>query len=143
MQLYFPLRWTVVFRPYSDETTTALPATTAATSEENAAIFVMNNYFGIGLDADITLAFHNKREDNPEKFNSRLHNKGVYFKVICDMYEQGLAIILTPPPSASRSASASWSAASRARTCTRRSGSRWMASTWSCRLSRESSYSIS
>lgn len=28
---------------------------------------VMNNYFGIGLDAKITLDFQNKREEHPEK----------------------------------------------------------------------------
>ena len=39
-------------------------------------IFVMNNYFGLGLDADLCLDFHNAREEKPEKFNSRLHNKG-------------------------------------------------------------------
>ena len=50
-------------------------------SEENAQIFVMNNYFGIGLDADLCYAFHTEREHKPHKFNSRLHNKGVYFKV--------------------------------------------------------------
>ena len=44
-------------------------------------IFVMNNYFGIGLDADLCYAFHTQREHNPAKFNSRLHNKGVYVKV--------------------------------------------------------------
>ena len=53
----------------------------AQTSEDNSQIFVMNNYFGIGLDADLCLDFHNKREENPEKFNSRFHNKGVYVKV--------------------------------------------------------------
>jgi diacylglycerol kinase (ATP) len=42
---------------------------------------VMNNYCGIGLDAAIALEFHNAREENPEKFNSRFHNKGVYFQL--------------------------------------------------------------
>lgn len=55
--------------------------TGAAQSEDNSQIFVMNNYFGIGIDADLCLDFHNAREENPEKFNSRVHNKGVYFKM--------------------------------------------------------------
>lgn len=50
-------------------------------SEDNSQIFVMNNYFGIGIDADLCLDFHNAREENPNKFNSRLHNKGVYVKM--------------------------------------------------------------
>ncbi|KAI8421190.1 hypothetical protein MSG28_008260 [Choristoneura fumiferana] len=33
-------------------------------------ILVMNNYFGIGIDADLCLDFHNAREENPNKFNS-------------------------------------------------------------------------
>uniref|UniRef100_A0A1X7V9D8 Diacylglycerol kinase n=1 Tax=Amphimedon queenslandica TaxID=400682 RepID=A0A1X7V9D8_AMPQE len=41
----------------------------------------MNNYLGIGLDAEIALDFHQAREDHPEKFNSRLHNKGVYLQL--------------------------------------------------------------
>ena len=36
----------------------------------------MNNYFGLGLDADLCLDFHNAREEQPEKFTSRFHNKG-------------------------------------------------------------------
>lgn len=28
---------------------------------------VMNNYFGIGLDAKISLDFNNKRDEHPEK----------------------------------------------------------------------------
>ncbi|XP_050417388.1 diacylglycerol kinase delta isoform X2 [Patella vulgata] len=35
---------------------------------------VMNNYFGIGLDAKITLMFQNKREEHPEKCRSRTKN---------------------------------------------------------------------
>ncbi|XP_063911722.1 diacylglycerol kinase theta isoform X3 [Zophobas morio] len=52
-----------------------------STSEDNSQIFVMNNYFGIGIDADLCLDFHNAREENPNKFNSRLHNKSVYVKM--------------------------------------------------------------
>jgi diacylglycerol kinase (ATP) len=78
-------RWTVVF--HSDEASkqdypSSLSVTpgTGSGAEDNAAIFVMNNYLGIGLDADLCLGFHNAREENPDKFNSRLHNKGVYVK---------------------------------------------------------------
>jgi len=35
---------------------------------------VMNNYFGIGIDAKITLDFHMKREEHPEKCRSRTRN---------------------------------------------------------------------
>ncbi|XP_021044191.1 diacylglycerol kinase kappa [Mus pahari] len=36
---------------------------------------VMNNYFGIGLDAKISLEFNSRREEHPEQYNSRLKNK--------------------------------------------------------------------
>ncbi|KAK0157190.1 hypothetical protein PV328_011767, partial [Microctonus aethiopoides] len=71
-------RWTVVFHPQEQDDT---PGAGASTSEDNSQIFVMNNYFGIGLDADLCLDFHNAREENPNKFNSRLHNKSVYVKM--------------------------------------------------------------
>nr|XP_045001743.1 diacylglycerol kinase eta isoform X5 [Jaculus jaculus] len=35
---------------------------------------VMNNYFGIGLDAKISLEFNNKREEHPQKCRSRTKN---------------------------------------------------------------------
>lgn len=41
------------------------------TNEDKTEMFVMNNYFGLGLDADICLDFHMAREENPNKFNSR------------------------------------------------------------------------
>ncbi|GJQ69530.1 hypothetical protein Trydic_g6630 [Trypoxylus dichotomus] len=78
-------RWTVVFHPEdkSDDSIKQVNSTVVAgsTSGDNSQIFVMNNYFGIGIDADLCLDFHNAREENPNKFNSRLHNKGVYVKM--------------------------------------------------------------
>ena len=72
-------RWTVVFRPQegskpdSEDGAEGIKPRISAVqqSEDNAQIFVMNNYFGIGLDADLCYAFHTEREHNPEKFNSR------------------------------------------------------------------------
>ena len=75
--LFFHLcRWTVIFHPNEkehDETKVAIANDTNAanTNEDNTSIFVMNNYFGIGIDADISLDFHMAREENPDKFNSR------------------------------------------------------------------------
>ncbi|EHB14356.1 Diacylglycerol kinase kappa [Heterocephalus glaber] len=36
---------------------------------------VMNNYFGIGLDAKISLEFNTRREEHPKQYNSRFKNK--------------------------------------------------------------------
>uniref|UniRef100_A0A672PCB0 Diacylglycerol kinase n=2 Tax=Sinocyclocheilus grahami TaxID=75366 RepID=A0A672PCB0_SINGR len=48
---------------------------------EPPKIVHMNNYFGLGIDAEMSLDFHHAREEDPDKFNSRFHNKGVYVKV--------------------------------------------------------------
>ncbi|VDP33065.1 unnamed protein product [Echinostoma caproni] len=70
-------RWTFVVRPdeeFKDETKLALELQTNAsnTNEDNSIMIIMNNYFGIGIDADLSLDFHNARSENPSKFNSRL-----------------------------------------------------------------------
>lgn len=68
-------RWTVVFHTDEpapkQEDKPGLPGNQTGASEDNTAIYVMNNYFGIGIDADLCLGFHIAREENPDKFNSR------------------------------------------------------------------------
>ena len=69
-------RWTVIFHPTEKETdevkmALANDTNTAQQNEDTTSIFVMNNYFGIGIDADLCLDFHKAREENPDKFNSR------------------------------------------------------------------------
>ncbi|TRY91095.1 hypothetical protein DNTS_020395 [Danionella cerebrum] len=60
-------RWTILFD--------------AQEVNEEPKIVQMNNYFGLGIDAELSLDFHQAREEDPDKFNSRFHNKGVYVKV--------------------------------------------------------------
>ena len=75
----FLSRWTVIFHPNekeTDETRVKIQnETESANLEDQTSIFVMNNYFGIGIDADLSLDFHNAREDKPDKFNSRYMNR--------------------------------------------------------------------
>ena len=55
-----------VQRGYAENTSpTAIAVMVGATaqSEDNTAIYVMNNYFGIGIDADLCLDFHNARQE--------------------------------------------------------------------------------
>ena len=75
-----------------------LPTDGPLTEQNEDKEVVMNNYLGVGLDAEIALDFHQAREERPEKFNSRLndnniivivimvhiirlHNKGVYLQL--------------------------------------------------------------
>ena len=66
----------MIFHPNEteiDETKIAImhQSHSANTNEDPSSIFVMNNYFGIGIDADLCLDFHMAREENPDKFSSR------------------------------------------------------------------------
>ncbi|NXX99743.1 DGKD kinase, partial [Centropus bengalensis] len=50
------------------------PPTLCATFSHFSEKCVMNNYFGIGLDAKISLEFNNKRDEHPKKCSSRTKN---------------------------------------------------------------------
>uniref|UniRef100_A0A1I7RTX5 Diacylglycerol kinase n=1 Tax=Bursaphelenchus xylophilus TaxID=6326 RepID=A0A1I7RTX5_BURXY len=80
-------RWAVVFheeersQPPTGGEQSADPDQMMSNPEDQTSMIIMNNYFGIGIDADVCLQFHNKRDANPEKFSSRLFNKTQYVKI--------------------------------------------------------------
>ncbi|XP_064982194.1 diacylglycerol kinase 1 isoform X2 [Musa acuminata AAA Group] len=41
------------------------------------------NYFSIGMDAQVSYAFHHKRKKHPEKFKNQLANQRTYLKLGC------------------------------------------------------------
>ncbi|XP_039946948.1 diacylglycerol kinase theta [Hirundo rustica] len=70
-------RWTILL----DAEEPAEGAENGIAEPEPPKIVQMNNYCGLGIDAELSLDFHHAREEEPGKFNSRFHNKGVYVKV--------------------------------------------------------------
>ena len=64
-------RWCIMFD--SPEGVPDTPSNDSAFgSVEEPSIFTMNNYFGIGIGAELCLDFHLQREESPDKFHSRL-----------------------------------------------------------------------
>jgi len=59
-------RWFCDMKPFSCEDTGA---------PKN---LIMNAYFGMGVDAEVALMFHEMREANPSMFKNRTTNKGIY-----------------------------------------------------------------
>ncbi|XP_045630694.1 diacylglycerol kinase theta isoform X1 [Ursus americanus] len=69
-------RWTILLDAHE-----AGGAENSVADVEPPKIVQMSNYCGIGIDAELSLDFHQAREEEPGKFTSRFHNKGVYVRV--------------------------------------------------------------
>ncbi|XP_036057391.1 diacylglycerol kinase theta isoform X2 [Onychomys torridus] len=69
-------RWTILLDAHETDSTE-----NSVVDSEPPKIVQMNNYCGIGIDAELSLDFHQAREEEPGKFTSRFHNKGVYVRV--------------------------------------------------------------
>ncbi|XP_014849453.1 PREDICTED: diacylglycerol kinase zeta isoform X2 [Poecilia mexicana] len=67
-------RWNLNVEPNTE----ARPEERDEQQTDKLPIDVFNNYFSLGFDAHVTLGFHESREANPEKFNSRFRNKMFY-----------------------------------------------------------------
>nr|XP_021507470.1 diacylglycerol kinase theta [Meriones unguiculatus] len=69
-------RWTILLDAHETDN-----AENSVADTEPPKIVQMSNYCGIGIDAELSLDFHQAREEEPGKFTSRFHNKGVYVRV--------------------------------------------------------------
>ncbi|KAF5913809.1 hypothetical protein HPG69_014833, partial [Diceros bicornis minor] len=69
-------RWTILLDAHE-----ASGAENSVVDVEPPKIVQMSNYCGIGIDAELSLDFHQAREEEPGRFTSRFHNKGVYVRV--------------------------------------------------------------
>lgn len=114
-------------------------------------IVQMSNYCGIGIDAELSLDFHQAREEEPGKFTSRLVQgqrglPGTSWGL--SSYDRGLGplVTLSPLPGSTTRACMCGSGCRRSATpaaCTGPCGSRWSSRRWSCPASRGSSSSTS
>lgn len=69
------IRWQVAFKEDDQLLTSPQSESSSPVPQqqegESCKLITMNNYLGVGIDAEIALDFHQAREGNPEKFNSR------------------------------------------------------------------------